>query len=49
MNSIEASHAPDASGATPKQLDHIPNLRLSDGNEIPFVSPLPPIISPSLP
>ncbi|KAK4655722.1 hypothetical protein QC762_304920 [Podospora pseudocomata] len=37
MNSIEASHAPDASGATPKQLDHIPNLRLSDGNEIPFL------------
>ncbi|KAK4175949.1 NADP-dependent oxidoreductase domain-containing protein [Triangularia setosa] len=37
MNSVEASHAPDASGATPKQLDHIPNLKLSDGNEIPFL------------
>ncbi|KAK4205629.1 NADP-dependent oxidoreductase domain-containing protein [Triangularia verruculosa] len=37
MNSVEASHVPDATGASPKQLDHIPNLKLSDGNEIPFL------------
>ncbi|KAK0654550.1 NADP-dependent oxidoreductase domain-containing protein [Cercophora samala] len=37
MNSIEATHTPDASGTTPKQTDHIPNLKLSDGNEIPFL------------
>ncbi|KAK0741707.1 NADP-dependent oxidoreductase domain-containing protein [Apiosordaria backusii] len=37
MNSIEASHIPDASGASPKQVNHIPNLKLSDGNEIPFL------------
>lgn len=37
MNSIASSYEPDASGKTPKQLEYIPNLKLSDGNEIPMV------------
>jgi len=37
MNSETASSTPDATGNVPKQLDYIPNLKLSDGNEIPMV------------
>lgn len=37
MNSAEASHQPDASGAAPKQLGYVPTLKLNDGNEIPMV------------
>ncbi|TGJ83516.1 hypothetical protein E0Z10_g5249 [Xylaria hypoxylon] len=36
MNSIAASFKPDSSGIGPKQLDHIPNLKLNDGHEIPL-------------
>ena len=38
MNSIGSSFEPDASGTAPKQLPYLPNLKLNDGNEIPFVS-----------
>jgi len=41
MNSITSAFKPDASGETPKQLEYIPNLKLSDGNEIPLVCPSP--------
>lgn len=39
MNSAEAPYQPDASsGAGPKQLGYLPNLKLNDGHEIPMVS-----------
>lgn len=38
MNSAEASHKADATGADPKQLGYVPSLKLNDGNEIPMVS-----------
>lgn len=38
MNSAEASYQPDASGQGPKQMSHLPNLKLNDGHEIPMVS-----------
>lgn len=37
MNSETSTFKPDASGTAPKQLDYIPNLKLSDGNETPMV------------
>lgn len=37
MNSAASVFQPDASGAAPKQLDYLPKLKLSDGNEIPFL------------
>ncbi|ROT43532.1 aldo-keto reductase family 1 member C4 [Sodiomyces alkalinus F11] len=37
MNSIGATAQPDASGAPPKQMPYIPNLKLNDGNEIPMI------------
>ncbi|KAK3315145.1 NADP-dependent oxidoreductase domain-containing protein [Apodospora peruviana] len=37
MHSITSHFQPDASGATPKQLDYLPNLKLSDGNEMPML------------
>lgn len=38
MNSAQASYKTDASGADPKQLEYLPNLKLNDGHEIPIVS-----------
>lgn len=51
MNSATSTSAPDASGEPPKQLEYIPNLKLSDGNEIPMVCgfspyPLSPLTYP---
>ncbi|KAK4237650.1 NADP-dependent oxidoreductase domain-containing protein [Achaetomium macrosporum] len=37
MNSDASEYKPDASGTAPKQLDYIPHLKLSDGNEIPML------------
>ncbi|GAB1313045.1 Alpha-keto ester reductase [Madurella fahalii] len=37
MNSETSGFKPDASGTAPKQLEYIPNLKLSDGNEIPML------------
>ncbi|KXX81198.1 NADPH-dependent conjugated polyketone reductase C1 [Madurella mycetomatis] len=37
MNSETSEFKPDASGTAPKQLEYIPNLKLSDGNEIPML------------
>lgn len=37
MNSMGSAFKPDASGASPKQMDYIPYLKLSDGHEIPMV------------
>ncbi|KAK4190254.1 putative NADPH-dependent alpha-keto amide reductase [Podospora australis] len=37
MHSIIGAFKPDASGTPPKQLEYIPSLKLSDGNEIPFL------------
>lgn len=37
MNSITSSYQPTASGEAPKQLEYIPSLKLSDGNEIPML------------
>ncbi|KAI0394955.1 aldo/keto reductase [Xylariaceae sp. FL0594] len=37
MNSIAGSFKPDASGASPKQMGHIPSLKLNDGHEIPML------------
>ena len=37
MNSITSDFEPDASGAVPKQTAYLPNLKLSNGNEIPMV------------
>lgn len=39
MNSTEASFKPDATGADPKQLAYLPDLKLNDGHEIPIVRP----------
>ncbi|KAL2264271.1 hypothetical protein VTK26DRAFT_8474 [Humicola hyalothermophila] len=38
MNSETSVSQPDASGTAPKQLDSIPSLKLSDGNELPMIS-----------
>lgn len=39
MNSITSTFKPDASGGEgPKQMDYIPNLKMSDGNEIPMLA-----------
>lgn len=46
MNSAEASFTPDATGADPKQLGYLPNLKLNDGHEIPIVSPPPALHTP---
>lgn len=41
MNSAEATYKPDASsGAGPKQLGYLPDLKLNDGHEIPMASSL---------
>ncbi|KAK3683728.1 NADP-dependent oxidoreductase domain-containing protein [Podospora appendiculata] len=37
MHSITSAFKPDASGNPPKQQEYIPNLKLSDGNEIPML------------
>ncbi|SPQ27469.1 51c300ca-3542-45ca-9a51-08ec0f3087a8 [Thermothielavioides terrestris] len=37
MSSATSASKPDASGTAPKQLEHIPHLKLSDGNEIPMI------------
>ncbi|KAK3304412.1 NADP-dependent oxidoreductase domain-containing protein [Chaetomium strumarium] len=37
MNSEAAEYKPNASGTAPKQLEYIPHLKLSDGNEIPML------------
>ncbi|KAL2136716.1 hypothetical protein VTI74DRAFT_2127 [Chaetomium olivicolor] len=37
MNSETSGYKPDASGTAPKQLEYIPHLKLSDGNEIPML------------
>lgn len=47
MNSETSAYKPDASGVGPKQLDYIPDLKLSDGNEIPMVCCDPPPNSPA--
>lgn len=38
MNSETSAFKADASGTAPKQSDYLPNLKFSDGNEIPMVS-----------
>ncbi|TPX13194.1 uncharacterized protein E0L32_006394 [Thyridium curvatum] len=37
MNSMSSAFKPDASGISPKQMDYIPYLTLSDGREIPMI------------
>ncbi|KAI0004816.1 aldehyde reductase 1 [Xylariaceae sp. FL0662B] len=37
MHSIGSTSKPDASGTGPKQMEHIPTLKLNDGNEIPML------------
>lgn len=46
MNSVQASYKPDASGADPKQLEYLPNLKLNDGHEIPIVRQ--PVVRPTM-
>lgn len=38
MTSTTSDSQADASGAVPKQLGYLSNLKLADGNEIPMVS-----------
>ncbi|KAI1813635.1 Aldo/keto reductase [Poronia punctata] len=38
MNSMAASFVPDASGTSPKLLNHIPYLKLNDGHQIPMLA-----------
>lgn len=49
MNSSEAAHEPDATGADPKQLGHLPSLKLNDGHELPMAGgrPFSPSPNPS--